>query len=177
MAAPTTTCRPGPGEYAAGFAGYVARIGEHEDILHVLGRQHQDLPARLGGLPPQRGDFRYAPGKWSLKEVLGHLSDTERIYASRALWIARAEPGALPGFNDQAWVAEVGTEQRTLADMTEEWGAVRAATLALFRHLPAACWTRQGLADGKPASVRALAYVIAGHTRHHIEVLEARYLG
>ena len=98
------------------------------------------------------------------------------MFSYRALSIARGDPAALPSFDDQAWVAEVGAADRTLLDMIEEWGQVRRATLALLRHLPEAAWSRRGTANSQPISVRALAYIIAGHTRHHLEVVEARYL-
>ena len=172
-----TTARPGADEYAPAFADYVARIGDDENIVTVLGDQLDEVLARFGAVPDSRGDFRYAPGKWSLKEVIGHLADTERVFAYRALSIARHDPAPLPAFDDQAWVAEMGAGDRTLADIVEEFGIVRRGTLALFRHLPPAAWTRRGTANGHPASVRAMAYVMAGHARHHLEVVEARYLG
>lgn len=170
-----TTSRPGPDGYAPAFAGYVARIGEQEDIFEALARQHADVLAWLGRIPPPRGDHRYAPDKWSIKEIVGHLSDTERVFAYRALRIGRGDPTPLPGYDDQAYVPEQRAADRPLADLAEEWDAVRRATLALLRNLPPGAWARVGLAGGHPASVRALAYVIAGHVRHHLEVLEARY--
>ncbi len=172
-----TLNRPGADEYAPGFADYVAEIGDGEDIVATLASQLQEVATRLGAVPATRGDYRYAPGKWSLKEVIGHLSDTERVFAYRALSIARGDPAPLPAFDDQAWVAQMGAGDRTLADIVEEFGIVRQASLALFRHLPAAAWTRRGIASGHPASVRAMAWVVAGHARHHLEVVEARYLG
>ena len=171
-----TASRPAAGEYGSALADYVAAIREDEDVVEVLGAQLVDLMARLRTLPEARGDFRYAPGKWSLKDVVGHLADTERVFAYRALSIARGETNPLPGFDDQAWVAGVDAEHRTLADMVEEWAHVRRSTLALFRYLPSAAWNRQGIANDRPISVRALAYVIAGHTRHHADVIEERYL-
>jgi hypothetical protein len=171
------TWRPAAQDYAAAFADYVAEIGEDEDVLAVLADQLDEMPARLSSLPDSRGEYRYAPGKWSLKDVVGHLSDTERVFACRALWIARSEPTPQPSFDDQAWVADTGAEHRTLADMVDEWGHVRRATLALFQHLAPDVWRRRGTAGDQPITVRALAYVIAGHTRHHLRVVEARYLG
>ena len=114
-----TTARPGPDEYASSFAGYVARLGDDEDIVTVLSDQLDEVLARLGALPDSRGDYRYAPGKWTLKEVIGHLSDTERVFAYRALSVARGDPAPLPSFDDQAWVAEMGAGDRTLADIVE----------------------------------------------------------
>lgn len=172
-----TTSRPTPGEYGSSFAGYVARIGEAEDVMAVLAGQLDEVLGRLGAVPESRGDYRYAPGKWSLKDVVGHLSDTERVFTYRALRIGRGDTTPLPSFDDQAWVAEVGADERTLADMLEEWSDARRATIGLFRHLPAAAWVRRGIASDQPISVRALAYVIAGHARHHLAVVEERYIG
>lgn len=172
-----TTARPGADEYAPAFAGYVARIGDDENIVTVLADQLDTALARLGPVPASRGDYRYAPGKWTLKEVIGHLADTERVFAYRALSIARGDPSPLPSFDDQAWVAEMGAGDRTLADTVEEFALVRRASIALFRHLPPAAWLRRGMASEHPASVRALAYVMAGHATHHLEVVGARYLG
>jgi hypothetical protein len=171
------TWRPDTEDYVPALADYVAEIAEDEDVLAALTDQLQQMRVRLGHLPASRGDHRYAPGKWTVKELVGHLSDTERVFAGRALWIARAEPTALPGFDDQSWVSRAGADYRTLAEMVEEWGHVRRATLALFRPLTPEAWRRRGLAGDGPVTVRALAYVIAGHTRHHLRVLEARYLG
>jgi DinB family protein len=169
------TLRPGAGEYAASFAGYVARIAEDEDIVAVLASQLDQVLALLDRLSEARGDYRYAAEKWSVKEVVGHLSDTERVWAYRALRIGRGDTTPLPSFDDQAYVAEVRAGDRTLADLAAEWGDVRRATIALFRNLPAAAWQRRGIASDLPISVRALAYIIAGHVRHHHEVLETRY--
>ena len=172
-----STARPGADEYAPAFADYVARIGDDESIVTVLGDQLDEVLARFAAVPEGRGDFRYAPGKWSLKEVIGHLADTERVFGYRALSIARRDPAPLPAFDDQAWVAEIGAGDRTLTDMVEEFEVVRRASFALFRHLPPAAWLRRGIASDHPASVRALAYIVAGHARHHLAVVEARYLG
>lgn len=172
-----TTSRPGVDEYAPSFAGYVARIAEDEDILAALARQLDEVLARLGSILDARGAYRYAPGKWSIKQVVGHLSDTERVFAYRALRIGRGDTTALPSFDDQAYVPEQRADDRTLAHLIDEWGAVRRATLALYRNLPSAAWYRRGIASDQPISVRALAYVIAGHVRHHLETLDARYTG
>lgn len=167
--------RPGPDEYAPPFASYVARIADDEDVIAVLASQADQFVARLERMPETRGEYRYAPGKWSIKEVVGHLSDTERVFAYRALRIGRGDTTPLPSFDDKAYVTEMRAGERTLADLAGEWGAVRQATLALFRHLPASGWQRCGVASDHPISVRALAYIIAGHVRHHLEVLDARY--
>ena len=170
-----TIHRPGVDEYAAAFADYVDRIADDEDIVGVLGSQREQGLARLEGIAEAKGDYRYAPDKWSIKEIVGHLCDTERVFAYRALRIGRGDTTPLPSFDDQAYVAEVRAGNRTLAGLAAEWGDVRQATIALFRNLPAAAWDRRGTASGQPISVRALAYVIAGHVRHHLQVLEERY--
>jgi len=170
-----TTPRPRIDEYAASFAGYVARIAEDEDVVAALASQLDQVLARLNRFPEARGDYSYAPGKWNVKEVVGHLSDTERVFAYRALRIGRGDTTPLPSFDDHAYVSEMRAGDRALADLAAEWGDVRRATIALFRNLPPAAWVRRGIASGQPISVRALAYIIAGHVRHHLEVLEARY--
>jgi hypothetical protein len=167
--------RPDVDEYAASFAEYVGRIGDDEDIVDVLVAQRNQLLAWLEAVAETRGDYRYAPNKWSIKEIVGHLCDTERVFAYRALRIGRGDKTPLPSFDDQDYVAEVRAGDRTLAGLAAEWGDVRQATIALFRNLPAAAWQRWGTASENPISVRALAYIIAGHVRHHLEVLEARY--
>ena len=129
----------------------------------------------IGRIPEARGDYRYAPDKWSIKEIVGHLCDTERVFAYRALRIGRGDTTPLASFDDQAYVAEVRAGDRALAGLAAEWGDVRRATIALFRNLPAEAWQRRGTASDQPTSVRALAYVIAGHVRHHLQVLEERY--
>ena len=170
-----TTLRPGLDEYAASFADYVDRVAEDEDILAVLAGQLSQVLARLGAIAEARGDYRYAPNKWSIKEMVGHLCDTERVFAYRALRIGRGDTTPLPSFDDQAYVAEVRAGDRTLADLAAEWGDVRRATIALFRNLPVVAWDRRGTAGDHPISVRALAYIIVGHVRHHLQVLEDRY--
>jgi len=170
-----TTTRPVVGEYAPSFTDYVARIADDEDIVAVLVTQLDQVLARLGRILEVRGDYRYEPEKWSIKEIVGHLCDTERVFAYRALRIGRGDSTPLPSFDDQAYVAEVRAGDRTLADLAAEWGDVRRATIALFRNLPAEAWDRRGTASDQPISVRALAYVIAGHVRHHLQVLEERY--
>jgi hypothetical protein len=171
----TTTMRPEAGEYAPSFAGYVARVAEDEDVVAVLATQLDQALALLGRIPEARGDYRYAPGKWSVKEIVGHLSDTERVFAYRALRIGRGDSTPLASFEDQAYVGASRAGDRALADLAAEWADVRRATLALFRSLPAEAWQSRGTASDQPISVRALAYIIAGHVRHHLQVLEERY--
>ncbi len=171
----TRTLRPETDEYAASFSGYVARIAETEHIEAVLASQLDEVVTWLESMPEVRGDYRYAPRKWSIKEVVGHLSDTERVFAYRALRIGRGDTTSLPSFDDQSYVTELRAGDRPLADMAAEWGDVRRATIALLRNFPPAAWQRWGTASDQPITVRALAYVIAGHARHHLEVLKTRY--
>jgi hypothetical protein len=167
--------RPGTDEYDPAFAGYVAHIQDGESAVAVMSDQIDGVSSRFELIPETRGDYRYAPGKWSLKEVIGHLSDTERVFTYRALRIGRGDATALTGFDDQSYVTEMCAESRSLADVMQEWTAIRMATLALFSSFPAGAWERSGSASGHTISVRALAYIIAGHTRHHLEVIDARY--
>jgi hypothetical protein len=169
-----TTTRPEVGEYAPSFADYVARVADDEDVVAVLVTQLDQVLAHLGPIPEARGDYRYAPDKWSVKEIVGHLCDTERVFAYRALRIARGDSTPLASFEDQAYVEASRAGDRTLADLAADWGDVRRATIALFGNLPAEAWHRRGIASDQPISVRALAYIIAGHVRHHLQVLEER---
>lgn len=171
----TSLALPAPQEYASFYASYVNRIGPGEEILAVLQEQLQSTATLLCRVDESRGGFRYAPDKWSIKEVIGHLTDTERIMSDRALRIGRGDPTPLPGFDENAYVPTMEADARPVADLVAEWSDVRRATLALFRGLPSAAWTRRGVANGSPVSVRALAYIIAGHERHHLETLRNRY--
>lgn len=173
----TTIPSPDTDEYSPAFAGYIGHLDRSEDVLAVLADQLERVPEVAGRFGESRGDYRYAPGKWSVKEVIGHLSDSERIFAYRALRIARGDETPLAGFDENAYAPETHAEARTLADVVDEWRDVRRATLSLFRGLPAAAWTRRGTANGQSMSTRAAAWVIAGHTRHHAAVLQQRYTG
>lgn len=168
--------RPEPSEYAEYYGQYV-RLVPAGDLLEILSSQFSGTLGLLGRLDESRGGHRYAPGKWSIKEVVGHLSDTERVFAYRALRIGRGDTTSLPGFDDQAYVSELRAGDRTVAEMAAEWGDVRRATIALLRNLPKAAWQRSGIASDEPITVRALAYVIAGHAQHHLEILKTRYAG
>jgi hypothetical protein len=168
--------RPGSAEYAPFYAGYVVRVPAG-DILGCLEAQCDATLALLAAVPEARAGHRYASGKWSIREVVGHLADAERVMAYRALRFARADRAPLPGFDENHYVEQAGFDARTLADLAAELAAVRAATLALFRSLSPEAWLRSGIANDHPISVRALAYVIAGHELHHRYLLESRYLG
>jgi hypothetical protein len=164
-----------PDEYGAPYAGYISQVPLGADIVDLLARQRDATLARFAALPEDRGGYRYATGKWSVKEVLLHLSDAERVMAYRALRIARGDTTPLPGFDENAWAPLSGADEQPLTALAQEWGDVRQASLVLFRHLPADAWTRRGTASGHGVSVRALAWIIAGHERHHMGVLGERY--
>ena len=166
--------RPEEGEFPPAYADYVARVPETDPIA-VLGGQIDRTAAVLGALSERDALKRYAPGKWSVKEVAGHLADVERIMAYRALRIGRGDETPLPGFDENQYVPPGKFDARPVADLVADLRTIRAATLALFRSFDADAWRRRGTANGRPVSARALAYVIPGHERHHLEVLKTRY--
>ena len=141
----------------------------------VCAAQIEETANLLRPLSDADAMYRYDRGKWSIKEVVGHLSDIERIMAYRALRIARGDTTALPGFDENAYVPVGKFDTRSLADLVGELRTARAATLALLRTFDADAWVRRGTANGKPVSVRALAFMIPGHERHHVEILKTRY--
>jgi uncharacterized damage-inducible protein DinB len=167
--------RPAADEYAAYYARYIEQVPEGP-ILELLRRQVGDTVALLGKLRDRDADFRYADGKWSIKEVIGHVADTERIFVYRALCFARGETAVLPGFDENEYVARAKFAGRTLSDLVAEFRVVRDATLAFFTGLDAEELTRRGTANNNPYSVRSLAFIIAGHERHHARILAERYL-
>ncbi len=146
-------------------------------MLATLERQLAETVAVLDAVGEERAGFRYAPGKWSVREVVGHCVDTERVFAFRALAAARGEPAALPGYDENAYVAAADFERRTLNSLLGEWTATRRATLALFRNLGAEALARRVVANGVPVTARALAWITAGHELHHRRILRERYVG
>jgi uncharacterized damage-inducible protein DinB len=167
--------RPDTTEYAPFYAGYVSHVPEG-DILAILEQGAQETASLLKGLSPSQADFRYAPGKWSVKEVLGHMTDAERIFAYRALRFSRGDQTPVPGFEQEGYIQHGNFGARTLSDLIAEFETVRQATLFLFRNLDDDAWQRRGTASGAEVSVRALAYITAGHEIHHREILRTRYL-
>jgi uncharacterized damage-inducible protein DinB len=167
--------RPDPTEYVPYFGKYISLV-EGDDIVAALNTQIDDTLAFLHGLSESQGDLRYAPGKWSIKEVIGHLIDTERIFAYRALRFARNDQSSLPGFDENSYVANSNYATHRLADLAEEFELVRKANIYLFRHLGGEDWDRHGKANDNEISVRALAYNIAGHELHHRGIIRERYL-
>jgi hypothetical protein len=167
--------RPQPGEYAPYYDRYISLVLGN-DILAALDEQRRQMLLLLSGRPEADGDLRYAPGKWSLKEVLGHLNDTERIMGYRTLRISRGDQTPIEGFEQDDYVRNSPFARRPLADLIEDYIAVRRATISLFRNLDEAAWSRRGVANKNEITVRALAYVIAGHELHHRGIVEEKYL-
>jgi uncharacterized damage-inducible protein DinB len=168
--------RPEPDEYAPYYERYISLV-RGTDLLTTLDAQRRETVLLLCGREERDGDIRCAPGKWSVKEVLGHLCDSERIFAYRALRISRADRTPIEGFEQDDYVRNGPFAQSPLAEMIEEYIAVRRASLSLLRNLEEAAWTRRGTANGKEVSVRALGYIIAGHELHHRRILEEKYFG
>jgi DinB superfamily len=164
---------PDEAEFAAYYADWIAEAPQG-DLIVVLERQGLEVEALLGD-PALDGDFTYAPGKWSLKEVVCHMADLERIFACRVLWIARGDQTPLPGYDGNQWMPLSGAGSRTLADLVVEFHWTRSATLSLLRYLPPEAPARRGTAGGYPVTVRALAWMIAGHAAHHLRVIRERY--
>jgi uncharacterized damage-inducible protein DinB len=168
------TSRPEPGEYAPYYEKYVALIPGN-DIVTILESQRLQMIQLFAARSERDGNFRYAPGKWTVKEVLGHVSDTERIFAYRALRIARGDKTPLSGFEQDDYVKAGGFAERALAELAEEFAHVRSASVALFRSLGKDAWTQRGVANKNEVSVRALAFITAGHELHHRRILEEKY--
>jgi hypothetical protein len=145
------------------------------DICAILAAQHQETLAELRGISEDRSRHRYAPDKWSIREVLGHINDTERLFVARAFWFARGFATPLPSFDQNVAVAAAAADERSWNSHLEEFDAVRGATLSFFRNLPGDAWTRRGIASDNPFTVRALAYLAAGHVVHHMSILRSRY--
>ena len=175
MTQPPPYDRPDASEYAPFYAGYVAKVPDG-DLLTTLEAQVGEVFQVLNPITEAKGGFAYGDGKWTVKEVLGHVVDAERVFSYRVMRIARGDQTPLPGFDEKAWVPRSGANDRTVADLLGEFRAVRAATLALLRHLPAESTTRKGVASEREVSVRALAWIIAGHANHHLGILRERYL-
>jgi uncharacterized damage-inducible protein DinB len=174
MASPTSI-RPASDEYAPFFAGYVSLVPDG-DVLEALEQGRHQTRELLGRLSEAKAAYRYAPEKWTIKGVLGHLADAERIFAYRALWFARGDASPLPGWDENAWAQLSDFDAHSLKNLLVGYDAQRSATLALFRSLPAAAWQRRGTANSNPVTVRALAWIAAGHERHHLKILRERYL-
>ena len=170
-----TISRPASNEYAPYYDRYISAVPDG-DLLTLMERQVRETAALLRALPESRGSHRYAPDKWSIKDVVAHVVDAERVFAFRALHFARGAPTPLPSFEENEWARTADAEARTLSDLVSELEVVRTATIPLFRGMSEAAIGRRGVANGVEITPRALAWVIAGHERHHVRILRERYL-
>lgn len=170
-----TVPRPASSEYAPFYAGYVAGVPDG-DLIALLEEQGRETAALLGAISEEKSSYRYAPGKWTIREVLGHIVDAERVFSYRAMTFARGDAGPLPSFDENAWAAASNAGRRTMKELLGEYRAVRAATVALFHSFGDEELARSGIASKNPVTVRALAYIVAGHELHHLRILRERYL-
>ncbi|KWX85043.1 squalene-hopene cyclase [Paenibacillus riograndensis] len=168
--------RPQPGEYSEFPARYISLVPPEGELAAVLREQSNLMYDLLDRLSEEQGSYRYAEGKWSIKQMLGHLTDNDRIMSYRLLAIARGEKAPLPGYEENDYAAAGEFERFTLSEMVQHYKLVRQSTIALLESLPEEAWTRMGTASGNPISVRAIACVIIGHELHHLGVLKERYL-
>jgi len=162
-------------EAASHYFTYINLISG-DDILQIMNAQLDDTAALLGSVSEEKSLHRYAPDKWSIRQVVSHLNDTERVFAFRAMWFARGFSDPLPSFDQNIASDAAGADNHSLASHVQEFRKIREATLVLFRNLPAEAWVRSGVASGNSVTVNALAYIIAGHVAHHAAILQERYL-
>jgi hypothetical protein len=167
--------RPQESEYHPYYERYISLVPDG-DIVATLNRQLDETLALIRSIPEARGGFRYAEGKWSIKELLGHVIDSERVFAYRALRFGRGDATPLAGFEQDDFVRGADFDKRTLSDLADEYAHVRRATISLFASFDESAWSRRGLANNNEVSVRGLAFIVAGHERHHVEILKTRYL-
>ena len=166
--------RPASGEYAPAYAAYVGLVSE-DDVLPVLAAQGDELCRLAGSVAKDRETFRYGEGKWSVREIFGHMGDGERVFGYRVFCIARGDQTPLPGFDENEYIDASGYDRVPLAELAADFAALRASNLSVLRRLPPERWAQVGTAYGKRVTVRALAYIMAGHFRHHLGVLKERY--
>jgi len=167
--------RPGPDEAAPYYFKYIDRIST-DDVVGKLESQLEESLGFFRGVSEEKSLERYAPDKWNVRQVLNHVNDCERLFVSRAFWFARGFDSPLPSFDEKVCAAAAASDDVPWADHVEEFRGIRFATVAFFRHLPPEAWMRTGIASGNPFTVRALAYIAAGHLAHHSAILRERYL-
>ena len=165
---------PETNEYAPAYANYVKNVVE-DDVMAALEAQTAETAALLARIDDDKASHRYEPGKWSVKEVVGHFTDAERVFLYRALAIARGDKASLPGFDENEYMRNANFDARSMRSIADEYSAARAATLATFRGFSDEAWQRSGTANNTPVSVRAIAHICLGHERHHLRVLRERY--
>ena len=175
MASPTLP-RPGADEFNPYYQKYIDMVPDG-DIVATLAREMEATQALLASVPREREEFRYAEGKWSLREVVGHLIDTERLFSFRALWFARGAEGEMPGMDQEAWARRSTAGSRPLGELAREWAALRAANVLFLGSLTAEDGARRGVASTFEVSVRALAWMMAGHEVYHRMLMSRDYLG
>ena len=167
--------RPQPNEAASYYSLYIDRVTS-VDIVTELATQLDETVAFLSAISEEQSLHRYASDKWSMRELLGHVNDSERVFMFRAMWFARGFQDPLPSFDQEVGFKAAESDKVSWASHIDEFRAIRSATLALFRHLPEDAWLRSGIASDSSFTVRALAYIVAGHVSHHVNVLRERYL-
>jgi hypothetical protein len=167
--------RPASDEFNDYYAGYVHLVPDGDIMTHLTDSQ-AEVESLLSGLSAEQADFRFAPGEWTIKEVAGHLVDAERAFGYRAFAFSRNESAALPGFEQDDYVREGNLDARTLPDLLEELSLLRRANLIAFRYITPEASLRRGIASNNPVSVRALVYILAGHTLYHLNDLKEKYL-
>ena len=168
--------RPAPTEYAGWFDRYIRLVEDVDDLAETMARQLDETMAWYRDLSEAQVESRYAPDKWTIKEVLGHMADTERVMQYRALGVARGDPASFPSFEQDDYAKTSGHGTRTWASLLDEFKCVRQSSIHLFRHLDEASLDRVGSVNGNPTTARAVGYVIVGHERHHLALLKERYL-
>ena len=166
---------PTSDEYDAYYQGYIEQV-EGRKLSLILRQQRAAMLELLDSLSEEQAEFRYAPGKWSVKQVLGHLLDTERVFVYRAMSIARGEKQSLSGFDQDEYVRTGNFDQRSVESLRAEYQAVRNGSIAFFESLDEESWRKMGTANGVNVSVRAIGYIVPGHEAHHVQVLQERYL-
>jgi len=166
--------RPEPNEAAPYYFGVINQV-PGDDVVGVLETQLDETLAFLSGVSEDKSLHRYAPGKWSMREALNHINDVERVTLFRALWFARGFASALPSFEQIPCAAAAEADRRSWASHIEEFRAIRLASVAFFKNLGGEAWDRRGVASDNPFTVRALAYIVAGHTTHHVAIFKERY--
>lgn len=172
-----TVSKPDETEYQPYYGRYISLVPDDGgDILATLSEQLKESLSLLRSISETRADFRYAPGKWSIKELVGHIIDSERIFSYRALRFARNDQTPLSGYEQDDYVRNASFDAYPLAELADEFESIRRASIFLFKHLDEEAWMRRGVANGNEVSVRALAYILAGHELHHREILRSKYL-
>jgi hypothetical protein len=167
--------RPAETDYAPFYAGYVSLVPE-EDVLSAIEQQSSETQRLISSLDETQAMHRYAEDKWSVKEVIGHMTDAERVFGYRTLCIARGDTSSLPGYDEKAYMRNANFDSWRLGDLAEAYALTRRANIVMLRNLDAAAWDRRGTANNAEVTVRALAFILVGHERHHLKVLRERYL-